>query len=131
MRRAIRRAIGVLVGGSLGGGTYLLGADALSAIALGIVAAVAGILTAGYYDRLPSETDWQISRWSGAFVGITTFGTFFGLNQALAISPETTLTLQLLVFAIAWNGLLFGAIMADERQQLDAAEVSETDSAMA
>ena len=119
MQRPIPRAVGALAGVALAVGTEALGADPLSAIALGIVAVVAGVLTATYYDHLPSETDWEVSRWSGAFVGITTFSTFFGLNQALPLSPATTLALQLLVFLVAWNGLLFGAIMAAERHNLD------------
>lgn len=125
MQRRLPRGVGALFGLSLGAGAFAIGADPLSAIALGIVAAVAGGLTAAYDDHLPSETDWAVSRWSGAFVGLTTFGTFFGVNQALSISPETTLTLQLLVFALAWNGLLLGAIMAEERRRLEDVEEAE------
>lgn len=115
------RAVGLAVGGSLGGVAYLGGANPLSALGVGLVAALTGVLTVRYLEYVPKSDDWAVTRWNGAFVGSTMLGIFLGLNNALDVSPETTLTLQVLALALAWNGLLFGVVMVHEDRDLDSA----------
>lgn len=118
MNRALLRAGGVLCGLLAGGGALAIGADLLSSIGLGLVAAVAGVMTIAYRDRMPSETEWEVTRWNGAFIGVTMGGTFLGLNNGLGITSETTLVLQLLVLAIAWTSLLMGVVIVHEQRAL-------------
>lgn len=118
MNRALLRVLGVASGCVAGGGALVIEADLLSSIGLGVVAAVASVLTVGYYDRVPSETEWEVTRWNGTFIGVTMLGTFLGLNKELSISAETTLVLQLLVLGIAWSSLLTGVLLVHEQQGL-------------
>ncbi|MFB6189685.1 MAG: hypothetical protein ABEI57_07350, partial [Halapricum sp.] len=87
--KGVFRAIGLLVGGSLGGFAYLAGANPQSALGLGVVAALSGVLTVGYYDRVPKSDDWAVSRWNATFIGTTMLGSFLGLNNVLAVPDET------------------------------------------
>lgn len=122
MKRHLVRAGAVVAALALGWGMYAIGADPVTAIGLVFVAAVAALLTAEYRDYLPTSDDWAVSRWSGVFIGVTMLGTFFGLNNGLGITPETTLALQLLVLGLAWNGMLFGVVMATEQRRLEEGE---------
>jgi hypothetical protein len=106
--------VGVVLGALLGGGTFALGSNPVTAGALGFVAVVTGVLTARYRHFLPGRSGNTRATWlNSGWTATTLLAVFFGVNTTLPLSIDTTLALQLLVLGVGWNGLLFGIAIAD------------------